>query len=371
MLSLPTGYPFSMLNLRAGPVYYKEDWEEARERYSAWWNGEVIDRPAIHVTSLRAGTDRGPPWDNWDFARHPDDPDLAVSGFEARCDATYFGGEGFPNCWINLGAGAVAAFLGASAQFYSQTVWFEAHMDWDELADLKLDPENEWWLRAKRDTELAAKRGAGRFVIGIVDLGGILDVAHSLRGKKRLMIDLFRSPGEVEDLCWRILDAWHECYEELYSITQPMMKGTSAWMGLWSDDRWYPLQCDYAYMLSPAKFEEFVFPYVAEQCRRLDHSVYHLDGYGQIPHLDRFLEIPELDAIQWVPGAGKPGCGSRDYYPMYEKIKAAGKGVVINLSPDEIEPMCRALGPEKIMFQTGCRTEEEARKLLMDAEDWA
>jgi 5-methyltetrahydrofolate--homocysteine methyltransferase len=207
-------------------------------------------------------------------------------------------------------------------------------------------------------------------VVGIVDLGGILDVAHSLRGKKRLMIDLFRSPDEVKALCWRVLDIWHECYEELYSITQPNLKGTSAWMGLWSDDRWYPLQCDYAYMLSPRKFEEFVYPFVAEQCRRLDHSVYHLDGYGQIPHLDRFLEIPGLDAIQWVPGAGKPGCGSREYYPMYEKIKAAGKGVVVNLSPDEIEPMCRAIGPEGLMFQTGCRSEQEARTLLSDAETW-
>jgi len=351
-------------------VYYKEDWEEARERYAAWWNREIIDRPAIHVTSLRAGVGKGPGWDNWEFARNADDPELAISRFESRCGATYFGGEGFPNCWINLGAGAVAAFLGAGTHFYSQTVWFETPMEWRDLVDLEMEAGNEWWGRAKRDTKLASERGAGRFAVGMVDLGGVLDVAQSLRGKKRLMIDLFRYPEEVKELCWRILDVWHRCYEELYAITQPMMMGTSAWMGIWADDRWYPLQCDYAYMLSPAKFEEFVFPYVAEQCRRLDHSVYHLDGHGQIPHLDRFLEIPELDAIQWVPGAGKPGCGSRQYYPMYEKIRRAGKGLVVNLSPAEIEPMCRELGPEGIMFQTGCRSEEEARGLLETAERW-
>ncbi|MBU7004952.1 MAG: hypothetical protein HXS50_05255 [Theionarchaea archaeon] len=365
-----SGVPFFKAEPTGWPVYYKEDWDDARERYSSFWKGEVIDRPAINVTSLKAGVDRGPHWDNWDFARHPDDPDTAIDNFLARCDATYFGGEGFPNCWINLGAGAVAAFLGADTKFQSYTVWFEAHMEWNELLDLELDPQNSWWLRARRNTELASSRGAGKFAVGMVDLGGILDVAHSLRGKKRLMIDLFRSPEEVKDLCWRIVDIWHACYEELYAITQKVMPGNSAWMGLWSDDRWYPLQCDYAYMLSPKKFEDFVFPFVAEQCRRLDHSVYHLDGYGQMIHLDRFLEIPELDAIQWVPGAGKPGCGSIEYYPMYERIRDAGKGLVVNLSPGKIEPICRALGPEGIMFQTGCRTEEEARKLLEDSENW-
>lgn len=351
-------------------MFYKEDWEEAKERYSAWWDGEIIDRPAISVTALRDGVESAPRWDNWDFARHADDPSMAISSFEDWCDATFFGGESFPNCWINLGAGVCAAFLGADAHFYSDTVWFETPMEWDELGDIELDLENEWWLRAKRDTEVSAARGEGRFLIGMTDLGGILDVAHSLRGKKRLMIDLFRSQREVKDLCWRILEIWHWCYEELYNITKPTMEGTSAWMGIWCEDRWYPLQCDYAYMLSPSKFEEFTYPFVADQCRRLDHSVYHLDGHGQLPHLDRFLDIPELNAIQWVPGAGKPDCGSSDYYQMYRKIKSAGKGLVLGLPPSTIEPMCRAIGPEGIMFQTWCRTETEARKLLAEAEDW-
>lgn len=354
---------------RGLPVIYKPDWSEARERLKAWWDREVLDRPAIMVTAPRSGVKR-PPWDGWGFARNADDPHKVVRDFEAMCSATFFGGEAFPNLWINLGAGVVSAFLGARAVFYSDTVWFDGPRDWEELEDLELDRENPWWLRAKRDTEVAVEKGVGRYFVGMTDLGGILDIAQSLRGKKRLMVDIFRRGERVLSLCRGILEIWHACYEELDSIIERRMKGSSAWMGIWSEDRWYPLQCDYAYMLSPRLFREFVLPFVAEQCRRLDHSVYHLDGYGQLPHLDMLLSIPELDAIQWVPGAGKPQCGSPLYYDLYRRIRAAGKGLVLGVGPQEIEAICRQVGAAGVLFQTSCRKQGEAEDLLRNSKSW-
>lgn len=351
-------------------VIYKDDWSDAKERLSAWWDREVIERPGIMVGAPRSGIDERPYWDSWDFSRYPNDPMRVIRNFEAWCSATYFGGEAFPNLWINLGAGVGSAFLGADPVFYSNTMWFDRPMEWDQLRDIEMDLQNEWWLRARHDTEISVEKGAGKFFVGITDLGGILDVAQSLRGKKRLMVDLFRHPKEVIDLCWRILETWHRCYDELYAIIQSKMKGSSAWMGIWCEGRWYPLQCDYAYMLSPTKFRQFALPFIEEQCRRLDHSVYHLDGHGQIPHLDMLLDIPELDAIQWVPGTGKPQCGSEVYFPMYERIKSAGKGLVLSVAPSEIEPICREIGPGGILFQTGCRTEEQAKELLLNSKGW-
>jgi len=351
-------------------MLYKEDWEEAQERLTAWWDRQVIDRPAMWVTAPRKIPDERPQWDAWDFSRYPDEPLRVIEKFEAWSADTYFGGEAFPNLWINLGAGVAAAFLGAKPVFYSDTVWFETPREWEDLKDLRMDPGNVWWQRAKRNTALGVERGAGKLFVAMTDLGGILDIAHSLRGKKRLMIDLFRNPGKVKDLCWRILETWHQCYEELNSIVQGKMKGSSAWMGIWCRQRWYPLQCDYAYMLSPSKFREFVLPLVEEQCRRLDHTVYHLDGYGQIPHLDMLLGIPELDAIQWVPGAGKPGCGSEVHFRLYRKIRKAGKGLVLGVDHNRIQPICKELGAEGILFQTSCRTPGQAADLLADSWKW-
>ena len=123
-------------------VIYKEDWESAQERLTAWWDGEVIDRPVIQVTARRS-TDRKSTWDGWDFARYSDDPLKAIASYESMAESTYFGGESFPNCWINLGAGVCAAFFGVKPVLYSDTVWFETPMEWEDLEDIRLDPHNE------------------------------------------------------------------------------------------------------------------------------------------------------------------------------------------------------------------------------------
>jgi 5-methyltetrahydrofolate--homocysteine methyltransferase len=68
------------------------------------------------------------------------------------------------------------------------------------------------------------------------------------------------------------------------------------------------LSSDFSYLIGPAMFDEFVKPGLADSCRRLPHSFYHLDGPGQLAHLDSLLAIAELDGIQWVPGAGQPEC---------------------------------------------------------------
>ena len=337
---------------------------------TAWWEGDVIDRPAIMIEAPRVNPDDYLRWGALDFLKHPDDPRYAVRNFETWCSSTFFAGEAFPNLFVYLGTGVLAAFLGADPVFYSDTLWFDGSIEWDQLGNIEMDPQNEWWRRARRDTEISVEKGAGKFFVGITDLGGMLDVAQSLRGKKRLMVDLFRLPEKVTDLCWSILEIWSRCYNELDKIIQSKMKGSSAWMGIWCKDRWHPLACDYAYMLSPTKFREFVLPFIEEQCRRLDHSIYHLDGYGQIPHLDALLNIPELDAIQWVPGIGKPQRGSEKHFPMYKRIRSAGKGLYLSVSPNEIEPICRHIGAEGILFHTRCQTEQEAKKLLVESFSW-
>jgi len=34
-------------------MLYKEDWEQAKQRFLAWWNGEIIDRIALQVRAPR------------------------------------------------------------------------------------------------------------------------------------------------------------------------------------------------------------------------------------------------------------------------------------------------------------------------------
>jgi len=369
-------------------MFFKEDWAEAKERLSAWWEKDSLDRPLIQVFAPRSSPkyaseeDVKFDYDHWGFPRKIKDPAAIsgnIKGFRRQCAETYYGGEAYPNLWVNLGAGVLGAYLGAEPVLESETVWFGAQRNnalgksWEELRCVEFDPANEWWILTKRITETASETLAGFSMVGMTDLGGILDVAASLRGAENLVVDLVKNPADVKSLSSKIIEYWHTCYDELDRIIRRRIEGTSAWMGIWCPERWYPIQCDFAFMLSPKLFDEFVLPHVKEQCERLDRAIYHLDGPGEIPHLNSLLKVERLDGIQWVPGAGEElrgdDCGSPKWIPLYRKILEAGKLLVLYMPREKVIPMLKALGSRKVLVQTFCVSETDARKLLAEAEN--
>lgn len=99
-------------------------------------------------------------------------------------------------------------------------------------------------------------------------------------------------------------------------------------------------------------FSEFISPELKQSCKRLSHSIFHLDGVGELAHLDNLLAINELDAIQWVPGEGKAPC---DEWPwVYQKIKGSGKLMqVVSYDFNRLNKIIHFLdGPEGIHHPT-------------------
>jgi len=151
------------------------------------------------------------------------------------------------------------------------------------------------------------------------------------------------SPDKILQLGSRIIEVWHRCYQELYAYLQPSQPESSTWMRIWSPKRWYPIECDFAVMLSPQKFTTLVVPLLKAQCQQLDHVIYHLDGPQQIRHLDPLLDLPELDGIQWIPGENHPdNTGSPRWIPLYKKVQDRGKRLVLDKVPASSIPL-----PEK------------------------
>ena len=66
-------------------------------------------------------------------------------------------------------------------------------------------------------------------------------------------------------------------------------------------------------------------------------------------HLDRILEIPQIHAIQWVQGVGAD-LPILQWLPVIKKIQAAGKGVVVDLQLDELEPFIAAMKPDGLFL---------------------
>lgn len=359
-------------------MFYKEDWEET-EQHKAFWRLEN-KKPLVAVTASRERPIKEikplpvPPeiaelktahWYVWAL-----NPEFAANRAEINFSKTFYGGAALPYQLASFGPDMPAAYLGVEPQFKEDTTWFRTPVidGWNNLPDFKYDPDNKWWEITKRLAKVLGEKGKGKFLVGICDILSGLDTLVSLRGGSELLLDLVDHPQEVKRLTDEITRLEIQWYEEIYQITQQFQEGSVSWMGVWSKGRTYPVQCDFAHMLSPKMFEDFVLPSLIKQCRYLDNSIYHLDGKGQIAHLDILLNIEELDGIQWsVPVVPvDPPHDSVEWYPYFKKIQKAGKVLYIQARTENVKRLISDLSPRGLFISTSCSCEKEAKELLED-----
>jgi hypothetical protein len=350
---------------------YHDDWERARRHLEAWWANDALDRAALQVAAPRQHPLQGPdaPPAPEDLTQRWLDADYRVAAADYAMRQTFFGGEALPKFWPNLGPGVAAAYLGVEPVFAEDTVWFDQDpRGWNEIAPA-FDPENRWW-RATLDLVRAGVQASdGNFFVGVTDIGGVVDIEASLRGAMALLTDLVDAPHEVKRVRDQIVPLWCRWYEEQERVIRQRLEGSSCWLGVWSPERTYNIQCDFCCMISPAHFEEFVAPELEALCSWLDHVTFHLDGPGALRHLDRLLAIPGLRGIQWTPGNGAPSAVA--WLPMLKKVQAAGK--ILHLHDDiaNAEAILRELSPAGLMLGvSGCPGEDDARDLLRQAQGW-
>ena len=312
-------------------VFDSDRWAAVKRTYAAWWAGE-LDRPLIAVTVSGYEPDReAPDLPAYGFTSFygPDAPvEAVVDRWDYDLSCQRFLGDAFPHVWPNFGPGVAAAFLGCRLVNGEGTTWFLPTEE-RSPAELSLafNADSFWFRRLVDLYRAAADRWQGQVQLAMTDLGGSVDILSSFRPGEKLLLDLCDCPEEVKRLTWEAHEAWFQYFEALTECVQPANPGYSCWTPLFSEPTYYMLQCDFAYMLGPAMFDEFVKPELVAACRRLANPFYHLDGVGQIPHLDSLLAIPELKGIQWIPGAGQPDASQ--WPDLYRKIRAAGKRIQV------------------------------------------
>ena len=325
----------------------KEDLEEAKERMKSWWDHETTDRPTIAYNipesqnSVKALIASGAL--NYDLGKNWDGIDSVLDTFENNSDGLVWGGDCIPRYFPNYGPGAMAAVLGVTPEFKSGTIWFHRKTNVKDIVPLlenaKLNDNNEWYLRLKRTTEIAAKRGAKHnYCVAMTDLGGILDILVSFLGPQEIIIQMRRNPELIDTCRAIILEKYLKLYDELQNIINKYVDGCDTWLNLWCPKRYYTMQSDFCVMLNQKYFERFVLPDLKEQAEHMDHSIYHLDGPEQIRFLDDILKV--VDGIQWVPGAkpGMPQDGADKWMPLYKKIQKAGKNIHMTILDCPVVP---------------------------------
>lgn len=335
-----------------------------KQRYLDFWERKPTDRACLYITSWD-GTPFPAPvsleqkWEDTDYREK----------FAAHCSQhTKYYAEAFPTIFTNFGPGSLAACIGGGYRLEEHTVWFESNppfiTDWDNRPSLTLDRNSKMYRMTE---ELIGKMLTHKdeFFTSLCDIGGTFDIIAALRGTENLLYDMYDYPDEVKAFRDELAPIWKQYFLEQAAKTMNAQGGVTSWMSIWSDKTYYPLQCDYSAMLSPAMFKEFILPDLKEQTEYMDRSIYHLDGMGEIPHLDMLLSLPRLNAIQWTSGAGKPPVTDPCWFDMYRKIQDAGKGIVLlDVAPEGLEELFKNVSQKGMYVSTYVSDEKQANELI-------
>ncbi|MCK4244493.1 MAG: hypothetical protein KAX20_02575 [Candidatus Omnitrophica bacterium] len=349
-----------------------KNWERIKEYYEAWWNGEVLDRVPLMVTAPRGNSQdkKVIPGTVEDRLNKEKNIDYA----EKQIQNTFYGGVAFPQYWPNLGTDVFSAYMGAILKFSplgssSPASWVEWNKpvlkEYPDLSMLQIQEDNFYWQKTKEFISYALARSQGEYLVGITDLHGGMDALTALRGgPQQLCIDLVDNPDGVKKAMKFLWKIWHRVYEESYRIIAKGQEGTSSWINLWSPGRNYPVQNDFTCLISSSMYKEFFLEEIMNEINYLDYSIYHLDGPDALKHLDLLLEIPSLNAIQWVAGSGLKKEGVAKWIPIYRKIQAKKKSIIVYPRPEEVNFVLENLAPGGLLIASYCSSEKEAKELL-------
>lgn len=357
---------------------YINDWEKRKQRLLAFWDREIIDRCCCAITapgrnmSLEdfymcgdgrlAGTlpteeERELEWT---------DGERVLKRKLHYFENAYFGGDAFPQIFLNLGAGGHGGYYKGVRPQFESSVWFFPAYAGD-------DPENEFTLTLDKNAltyrkmfELAryfAAESHGRYFIGMPDSTGNMDALAHVRGSENFLIDLVVNREWVEQSLIQIQQDWQNNVEEIYNIVYETNEGGACcgWLNTYAEGRHMAMQCDVSVMISKNDFDKFAMPELQAQCNWMHRSLYHHDGMEQQRHIDSLLSIDNLHAIQWTCVDGQPP--PTDFIPNLRKIQAAGKSLIIPTKAEYFKPLLEQLSSKGLLLITSVDSEDDAREL--------
>ena len=355
-------------------LLYKQDFDEARDRMTRWWTGEDIGRPAMHLTAPRAepleDIPAMPAPEGWTTNYSTTDYDYRVHLSRRACIGTHYLAEACPTTAPDLAPNCLALYLGCRGVDGEGTVWCEPFIEDPEQAEFRIDPDNHYWSFSTRLAREQLRLGAGKFLCAFPDFIEGLDTLAAMRDTELLLVDLLERPAWVVESLDRITEQYFVAYDHFYEMFKDDRGGSHFWA--WAPGKMAKLQCDFAAMISPEMFGDFMVPVLTEMTERLDHTMYHWDGPGALEHHDHLLSIPGLDMLQWTPGAGAEPTWHRRWWPYYHKSVEAGKSLLVNAGNDEtLDALKREFGPKlkRFLLTMGVESPAKAEEVLAFVSD--
>jgi len=352
----------------------KNDFEQAAERFEAWWACEIIDRPPVTI-SVRP--DHPPKKVLPEKAHACDrarwlDYEYAIDRFEADLDGRTFPAESFPHFMPNVGPELCATVFGCELEFTAGTSWsVPVAGSCKDILGITPNFDGVYWRNILAATEMSLARGQGRWITCIPDLHTNGDVLAALRDPQELCLELAEDIEAVAAACAYVTDFFRRFFDDPWSRIAAAGQPCTSWCPTLHAGRSYILQCDFICMISPAMFAKTILGALERETEHLSRSIYHLDGPDALRHLDAVLELPRLSGVQWVYGTGNEPAGK--WGDVYRKIQSAGKCMqVMCTDMNDAKAVAEQVRPEGVWFTVaGSYARDEVEAFLRWSAKWA
>ncbi len=351
---------------------FTEKYAAILAEYEKFWERTNKKRPILNISYAKPDAVPYPapktPEEKWL------DPEYRYKSWKRQVENQGYLAEGLPMCNVHFGPGFLAACIGGSYTLAERTIWFDAEQyikDWENPPAVSFDEQSELWQKIVQTQKAFAADHDISFCFS--DIGGIMDVVAALRGTENLLYDLYDYPDEVREFTLRIKQEWFKAFDKLCALYKAANQPYNDWLLLPSSKPWYPIQCDFCSMISPAQFEEFVLPDIVDQVNYMDRSMYHLDGPGELPHVDMLLDIPGLGGIQWCTAEGR--LWDEKWFGLYKKIQDKNKNLVLHGGISErdmagAERLVKSIDPTGVVLKCHCSSKEKAEEMLEKVTRW-
>ncbi len=346
--------------------------EKTMERFEAFFNFDVADRPPVNITLWKSGEYNQPRKTYNDLKEKWMDFEFRIEEQTTRLERTMFMGDAIPIIWPNMGPEIYSAWCGCGYNYGENTTWSEPCIhDWEKDADKgNLDRSHPLLLKTIQYTDMLIEASRGRFIVGLTDFHPGGDHIAALRDPQELCFDMIENVEQVRKKLNRSYPEYFETYNLFYNKLRNAGMPITTWTPIVSETKYYVPSNDFSCMVSKATFDDLFLPGIVEECKFLDRSIYHLDGPGALRHLDSLLEIKELNAVQWVCGAGNEGF--ERWLPVYRKIQEAGKAAQVILDIKDLDLLFENLEPQGIWLSSisGIDCTDTAEKVLERVGKW-
>ncbi|NLL83536.1 MAG: hypothetical protein GX230_04765 [Lentisphaerae bacterium] len=351
------------------PIDAIEDWSRRLDRQDAFWRCEILDRPLVMIQGWQERV-KVPVKRHETHRERWFDAEWLAERSAAQIRNTNYYGDALPQIMPNLGPEAFNAFLGMELEFGESTSWSIPNLqNWHDIDKIAFSQDNPYWKKMCELTDALLSVGKNLFYVGLTDFHPGGDACAAFRDPLQFNIDMIEAHDEVKLLMRKVTDIYFKVFELSRQRLSDAGQACGTWLGPLSRLTWYVPSNDFSCMISKEMFDDYFLPGIAEECRALQASIYHLDGPGALHHLDSLLSIPELNAIQWVYGAGHGK--ATDWLHVYKKIQAAGKGIHLTVGPDELDTVMAELSPAGAwMHVAGNFDQTEADAIIKRVSAW-